>query len=141
MRLWHQQLLEKLPNNQLKGQHRECCALRGNGWKVKHSTVNYIFDYHWYILFLYHMKVVEEINKRNEKGLMNYKVKSFWYNPLYRGKLCNYRCKFFEDEIENIIQNYLDHPQYHLFGTYYKEHNSDYEKECIENLRKKGVEI
>ena len=32
MRLWHQDLIPKLPRPQLLGQHRECCALRGNGW-------------------------------------------------------------------------------------------------------------
>ena len=29
MRLWHQALISKLPRQQLLGQHRECCALRG----------------------------------------------------------------------------------------------------------------
>jgi len=38
MRLWHQQLLEKLPNNQLKGQHRECCALDVSYIKKKLKT-------------------------------------------------------------------------------------------------------
>ena len=37
MRLWHQDLIPKLPRPQLLGQHRECCALRGNGWG-KRST-------------------------------------------------------------------------------------------------------
>ena len=32
MRLWHEELISKLPRQQLLGQHRECCALRGNGW-------------------------------------------------------------------------------------------------------------
>ena len=30
MRLWHEDLIHKLPRQQLLGQHRECCALRGN---------------------------------------------------------------------------------------------------------------
>ena len=29
MRLWHEQIIHLLPKNQLLGQHRECCALRG----------------------------------------------------------------------------------------------------------------
>ena len=33
MRLWHQALISKLPRQQLLGQHRECCALRGKGWQ------------------------------------------------------------------------------------------------------------
>lgn len=28
MRLWHEDLIGKLPRPQLLGQHRECCALR-----------------------------------------------------------------------------------------------------------------
>ena len=40
MRLWHQDLISKLPRPQLLGQHRECCALRGNGWGKKHATVS-----------------------------------------------------------------------------------------------------
>ena len=33
MRLWHEQIIHLLPKNQLLVQHRECCTLRGNGWK------------------------------------------------------------------------------------------------------------
>ena len=45
MRLWHQSLLPKLPRQQLLGQHRELCALRGRGWGRRHSVVNYVFTY------------------------------------------------------------------------------------------------
>ena len=45
MRLWHEQMIPKLPKNQLLGQHRECCELRGNGWNKKHKTVDYVFLY------------------------------------------------------------------------------------------------
>ena len=45
MRLWHEKLIHLLPKNQLLGQHRECCTLRGNGWKKKHKTVDYVFSY------------------------------------------------------------------------------------------------
>ena len=39
MRLWHEALISQLPRPQLLGKHRECCALRGNGWGRKHETV------------------------------------------------------------------------------------------------------
>ena len=45
MRLWHETLISQLPRPQLLGQHRECCALRGNGWGRKHATVDYVFTY------------------------------------------------------------------------------------------------
>ncbi len=34
MRLWHEEIISKLPRQQLLGQHRECAALRGGGWGV-----------------------------------------------------------------------------------------------------------
>lgn len=36
MRLWHEKLISKLPRQQLLGQHRECCALRGK-WLGKET--------------------------------------------------------------------------------------------------------
>ena len=51
MRLWHQDMINKLPRQQLLGQHRECCALRGNGWGRQHATVNYVFRYSPYLLY------------------------------------------------------------------------------------------
>ena len=63
MRLWHEDLIRKLPRQQLLGQHRECCALRGNGWAKRHATVNYVFDYEPF--------VSEE-----------------WFDKNYRGKVC-----------------------------------------------------
>ena len=53
MRLWHQDMINKLPRQQLLGQHRECCALRGNGWGRQHATVNYVFRYSPYLLYCY----------------------------------------------------------------------------------------
>ena len=42
MRLWHEKIIHLLPKNQLLGQHRECCALRGNGWKKKLSLLSFV---------------------------------------------------------------------------------------------------
>lgn len=54
MRLWHEALISQLPRPQLLGQHRECCALRGNGWGRKHATVDYVFTHSPYRLYAYH---------------------------------------------------------------------------------------
>ena len=67
MRLWHEALLPLLPRQQLLGQHRECCALRGRGWGKPHSTVNYVFKHTRLDLVLYHVKVLREM----EKGAIN----------------------------------------------------------------------
>lgn len=45
MRLWHEELIPLLPRQQLLGQHRECCAMRGNGWGKKHRVVDYVFKH------------------------------------------------------------------------------------------------
>ena len=82
MRLWHQDLIPKLPRPQLLGQHRECCALRGNGWGKKHATVNYVFDYSPYRLYAYHRLIMEEMTARG------YKVSPEWWESTYRGKTC-----------------------------------------------------
>ena len=80
MRLWHEQMISILPKNQLLGQHRECCALRGNGWNKKHKTVDYVFSYSPYHLFMYHSLVMDEMEKRG------YRVSIEWRDKNYRGK-------------------------------------------------------
>ena len=61
MRLWHEELILKLPRQQLLGQHRECCALRGNGWGKKHATVDYVFEHKPFLLFKYHELIMQEM--------------------------------------------------------------------------------
>ncbi|OFH97998.1 pyrimidine dimer DNA glycosylase [Clostridium acetireducens DSM 10703] len=118
MRLWHEDLISKLPRQQLLGQHREIAALRGNAWGKPHSVVNYVFKYSPYRLYLYHLKVMDEMKKRG------YKPDKLWENPYYRGKNCEAHRYL---DLENII------------GKIYPEHDDKYYKECIENLRNKGI--
>lgn len=118
MRLWHEQLIPILPKNQLLGQHRECCALRGNGWLRRHRTVDYVFSYSPYHLFLYHSLVMDEMEKRG------YNVSPEWRDKNYRGK---------------NAENYSNLEEKTISSPIYKEHNPRYLAECIENLRKKGI--
>jgi len=67
MRLWHQTLIPLLPRAQLLGQHRECAALRGAGWGRPHATVNYVFTHSPDKLYLYHVLIMEEMEKRGYK--------------------------------------------------------------------------
>ncbi len=120
MRLWHEDLIEKLPRQQLLGQHRECCALRGNGWGKPHSTVNYVFNYSPYKLFQYHQLVMNEMKKRG------YKPSVDWENPFYRGTSCS--------SYENIEKVPMTKP-------IYSEHNNSYLFECLENLKEKNIII
>lgn len=120
MRLWHEKLIHLLPKNQLLGQHRECCALRGNGWGKKHKTVDYVFSYSPYHLFVYHIMVMEEMEKRG------YNVSTAWKDKNYRGRIAEKH-----DDLEEIMVN----------RPIYKEHTTAYLDECVENLRKKGVQL
>jgi uncharacterized protein (TIGR02328 family) len=116
----------KIARQQLLGQHRECCALRGNGWGKKHSTVDYVFEYdiqHGMVkLFTYHLFVMGEMRRRG------YTYFHSWADPYYRGKNClpllNTLC-FYPEPKEMI----------------YKEHNDAYLVECINNLKRKGINI
>lgn len=120
MRLWHEQIIHLLPKNQLLGQHRECCALRGNGWNKKHKTVDYVFTYSPYNLFIYHSKIMDEMEKRG------YRVSTEWRDKNYRGKKAESYSNLEETNISTPI---------------YKEHNSEYLAECIENLVGKGIKL
>lgn len=90
MRLWHEELIPLLPRQQLLGQHRECCAMRGNGWGKKHRVVDYVFKHSLHDLELYHAKVMQEMFNRG------YKVSSEWFYRNYRGKhiFCSH-CKMY----------------------------------------------
>ena len=120
MRLWHEQIIHLLPKNQLLGQHRECCALRGNGWNKKHKTVDYVFTYSPYNLFIYHSKIMDEMEKRG------YRVSTEWRDKNYRGQKAKSYSNLEETKISSPI---------------YKEHNEEYLSECIENLAGKGIEL
>jgi len=125
MRLWHETLIPHLPRQQLLGQHRECCALRGNGWNKRHSVVNYVFEYPPEQLFLYHEAIMKEMENRG------YNVDPLWKNAEYRGK----KCDPFDREVftkgKHIDKNVL----------FYPEHNEHYLQECIDNLLGKNIHI
>lgn len=118
MRLWHETLLSQLPRQQLLGQHRECCALRGNGWGKKHATVNYVFKYSPYKLYQYHQLVLAEMQQRG------YHPATEWSDPLYRGIKCAPY-----DELSPVTRTLPIYP----------EHDAAYLKECLENLEEKGI--
>ncbi|MDL4841120.1 TIGR02328 family protein [Aquibacillus rhizosphaerae] len=125
MRLWHEELITHLPRQQLLEQHRECCALRGNGWGRPHATVNYIFDYAPILLFRYHERIMEEMEIRG------YNVDKLWFDPFYRGKTCE---AFNEYTLHN--GNLNERSQ-----LIYPEHDYNYLRECVENLNEKGIAI
>ena len=129
MRLWHEKLIPHLPRQQLLGQHRECCALRGAGWGKSHSTINYVFDHPIEWLWLYHLRVMEEMLNRG------YKPDYSWLQITYRGK-----------NTPSIVYSESSHPNIDelntkLSSTIYPEHDKEYLEECLNNLRSKGIYI
>ena len=130
MRLWHQDLISKLPRQQLLGQHRECCALRGNGWGRRHSVVNYVFEYDPSYLVAYHYLIMDEMIHRG------YNPDRTWYKVNWRGSTLQEQDGWADkDEVIRLWENAQE-------GCHiYFEHNAEYFKECIDNLAGKGVII
>lgn len=124
MRLWHQDLISKLPKNQLGGQWRECIALLGNGWGRKHSTVNYVFNYDESKLIAYSNLIANERLRRGYKANTNL-ILTALEKRLNTKDIIKLFLKACEIDNENI----------------YQEHNEDYLKECLENLKSKGITI
>ncbi len=120
MRLWHEKLIKFLPRQQLLGQHRECCALRGNGWGRKHSTVQYVFSHSPYKLFCYHELIMKEMENRG------FKVDILWKEASYRGKKC-----LAHEGLEKTKKT----------CPIYDEHDEAYLEECIKNLEDKNIFI
>ena len=140
MRLWHQKLIPYLPRQQLLGQHRECCALRGKGWGRKHATVDYVFTHSPAKLIAYHWLIMKEMKNRG------YKPDEIWMDPYYRGKVLEYDQEFASVmgtklEYGMAITEDFDEPEWIVDYMIYPEHNNEYLKECLDNLKSKGIEI
>ena len=131
MRLWHQKLLPYLPRQQLLGQHRECCALRGNGWGRKHSVVNYVFTHSADHLIAYHFFVMDEMKRRG------YHPDETWYNPNYRGSTLGIEQDWSSPKaLRSILASTFISGE-----TIYFEHDDAYLQECLDNLAAKGILI
>lgn len=126
MRLWHEDMIHNLSREHLLAQHRECCALRGKGWKKKHATVDYIFEYPKNKLCEYHMKVIEEMESRG------FHVFQEWKNLHYCGKQLGYSSIDIDKDYKSNDNSY---------GTIYLEHTPEYFEECLDNLRNKGYSV
>lgn len=131
MRLWHQALIPYLPRQQLLGQHRECCALRGKGWGKKHSVVDYVFKHNPAKLVVYHYIIMEEMERRG------YHPDRTWDNPDWRGNALNEQVDWADrKEVDQLWMNINQIGQ-----IIYPEHNEAYLNECLDNLKSKGIEI
>lgn len=131
MRLWHQELIPYLPRQQLLGQHRECCALRGAGWGRKHSVVNYVFEHSPSLLVEYHKLIMNEMKNRG------YNPDPIWENINWRGTRLGEESGWAnDDKVSNYLFTVRD-DDYIL----YPEHNDEYLNECLDNLKSKGIDL
>ena len=131
MRLWHQKLLPYLPRQQLLGQHRECCALRGKGWGRKHSVVNYVFTHDPAFLAAYHALVMDEMINRG------YNPDKTWYKKQWRGNILQEAKNWCDETLCNRLYDNATEGSCMI----YPEHNDEYLQECLENLSGKGIII
>lgn len=70
MRLWHIDLIEVLPRQQLIAQWRECCCIARNIWEhgtPNHLLVNKILNYDISDFYSYSVLVLNEMEKRGYK--------------------------------------------------------------------------
>lgn len=152
MRLWHQDLIHYLDNRRLLSQHRECCALRGQNWNRKHSTVDYVFKHSYALLYHYHMIVMLEMKSRG------YSITYDWFVNNYHGKVLGYSIpddkKFYSDLMSELKTHsnqkwnfdFIDNTNCLFLNELnpkiaYIEHNDQYLKECIDNLKNKNAQL
>ena len=116
MRLWHKDLIQVLPRQQLLGQWRECCAIARNiseKGTPNHVLVNKVLDYPAAHLWKYGWLISQEMLRRG-------------YKPDY------YR---FEDWISEPAEEEKIPSQEELFKDW---HNGRYLLQCLHNLQEKA---
>ena len=133
MRLWPLEIIDQLPRQQLLGQHRECCALRGKGWGRKHATVDYVFKHPYYWLCLYHAEIMLEMKRRG------YNYDDRWRAYCYRGKKIGYDYSKFTWMLGELPDGMR--PEGVGSCPIYPEHGTKYLQECLRNLAMKGIII
>lgn len=114
MRLWHKDLIDKLPNKMLLSQWRELAAMVGSINKKgtpNHRLVNIILDYDKSHLYTYTSLVYKEMKKRNMKP---------------------------SETVYNKIKDYCNTKELIAKELLFKDwHNDRYYKQCYHNLEEK----
>lgn len=119
MRLWHKDLIPILPNKQLIGQWRECCAIAKTIKEHNHPNhilVNKIMNYHLSHFYKYCILISGEIHKRG-----------FNISDASINKIINMTDQDIRMGTEFITQE-------ELFSGW---HNNRYLRQCLFNLQEK----
>ena len=128
MWIHHQNLIPYLTERDLAFLHRDCCNLRGAGWKMKNSNTNYVREYSREHIIAYHLLVLEQMEGRG----MNYNA--LWYDHFYRGdnRVRLRESGLFRERIEQLRLNVFKGEKI------FKEHNEEYLKKSLKRLDDKG---
>lgn len=115
MRLWHKDIIELLPRQQLLGQWRELCCIASNiksNNTPNHLLVNKVLNFSWIHFKTYCLNVIDEMRKRG------YKVceEKLWKH------------QFWEE---------TTHTEIDTNSLYLGWHNDRYLKQCLYNLQEK----
>lgn len=124
MRLWHKDLIPVIPDKQLLGQWRECCAIAKNiatKGTPNHILVNKILNYPICNFSSYARLVIDEMRKRGYK-VSDYAENTFGYYIHIAG-----------EKLDDFNFNSNLHPDY-IFSDW---HNDRYYVQCFFNLQEK----
>lgn len=116
MRLWHKDLIDVLPRQQLLGQWRECCLIAKNiaeNGTPNHLLVNRIMDYPPEHFFSYAKWIESEMKHRGYK--CDFEKFNKWYKQIKNAE-CVWHRK------EDILNNW---------------HDNEYFIQCVYNLEEK----
>lgn len=124
MRLWHIDIIPYLPNSQLIAQWRELNSIYAK--QDNHILINYIYDYSIEYLYVYSLKVLDELENRNI-NVKSYDKFNMMFNTIF-GKPINLNLRYEERDNE-----YLTICYYNLKEKYTR-HQKDFSKEIFEKL-------
>nr|DAH11325.1 MAG TPA: Pyrimidine dimer DNA glycosylase [Bacteriophage sp.] len=133
MRLWHYDLLDVLPKQQLCSQLRECVAIAKDIYEkgtTNHILINPIMNYDLNHFRLYCNLVIKEMEKRGYNVSDKTKDKLNKYVNYYKGRI---RIPI-RGEKRILILNCNEDKYESLFGDW---HTSRYLKQCLYNLEEK----
>lgn len=122
MRLWHKDLIEVLPRQQLLSQWRECCCIARNisvNGTPNHLLVNKILEYPIENFIAYTFLVKKEMEKRGYK--IDGSKFSNWFLP----------------EFGHLFHDYYVVEYLECNDIFSKWHNDRYLKQCFYNLQEK----
>lgn len=107
MRIWHTELIEVLPREQLIAQWRELSAIAGavnkNG-TPNHILVNFVLHYPWkdFISYAYHVR--QEMTKRGYRTMNNVWEKICSIDPEWDGEILPLK-NVYKEKMDNVYFN------------------------------------